>query len=127
MNTALTYQYRDGDNLRRFGTVIFKGLYPHGEDRLIKDLRQACMAGSRHNLPGMFIAEQVGLPEVFLWKEKGYVVDPRIDHCFHELLTAEKTRRGNSDKRTPAEVLAVFRFAAREGWAVFDLAEGTRA
>ena len=73
-NTAFVYLYRDADNYKKWGEVIFAGAYDDGYEEAIKE---ACHAYE------FFVAKQVGIPEVFLWQEEGW--EPTVaDHGWHQ-------------------------------------------
>lgn len=130
MNTRFSYMYRDEDNWKRGGEVIFAGeTTPELEQRLLQSLNEED-----------FIADQVGVPEVFLWSaeadydpdhppegedaptEGSYVIN-ESDHCWHEYTGCESTEDAPTDPRTIAEFVASIEAAAKAGWQTFAPAD----
>lgn len=64
-----------------------------------------------------FIADQIGVPEEFLFPR--YEVNDN-DHCWHEFGHVEPTHSEPTDKRTITEFITVVESAAADGWKVFD-------
>lgn len=73
-NTAFVYLYRDADNYKKWGEVVFAGEYNEAYEEALKE---ACQARE------FFVAEQVRISEVFLWQEDGW--EPTVaDHGWHQ-------------------------------------------
>jgi len=128
VNTRITYEYRDGGS-NRFWTDLVLG----GEmtEEVWARIRAACGEGCR------FIAEQVGLPEVFgflpgdhiyapEYCSTGYPFDQDVDHCWHRFPDDdpwELTRESPTGALTVDELVNAIEQAAAVGWKVFDPAE----
>lgn len=114
-NLLFDYMYRDGDNYKKGGAVVFKGC-PADLDGFDKDIR-ACLQDDEH-----FVASQVGVPEVFLWQDSNYEYHDDSDHCYHEFVGVEATERKPTDKqgRTAEQFLDQLRGIGADGWEAFD-------
>lgn len=112
-NVRFRYLYRDGNNFKNWADVVFR-------DPNHMDLRRSKRILERSFQPdGLFIADQVRLPEVFLYN--GCQANGE-DHCFHEFYSLERTPDHANDRfnRSIGEFVDdVWREAGR-GWAVFD-------
>lgn len=126
MNTRFEYMYRDSANWKNFGSVVFAGgLTP--EIRVRFD--------SLFEPGDSFIAQQIGIPEVFLWDPTvdydrddppaglmpgNYVIGDE-DHCFHEFCGIEEVSDDETptDPRTIAQFVEDVAIAKKAGWAVF--------
>ena len=112
MNAKFNYLYRDAGNDKSWGTLIFRN--PEGlpvneiEQRLRKSFFQ-------HDL---FIASQIGVPDVFLYGANDATED---DISFHEFDSVELTDDAPNDQgnRSIREFLEVTELAARSGWKSF--------
>jgi hypothetical protein len=131
MNTAITYEYRDGANYRFHNTLIFAG-------EMTAELWARLLATLNEEVVGGFIADQVDLPQVFGYlggkhidsdehKNSGYEYDEQNDHCWHRFAddpgSWELTEAQPTDKRTVRELVGVFEAAVQKGWKVFDPGE----
>lgn len=113
-NMMLDYMYRDGSNYKRGGYVVFNGC-PEDLAAYESELRRLLDKSE------YFIADQIGVPEVFIWLEP----DRRIesdDHCWHEFCGVEELAAEPTDslQRTPAQFLRDVAKASESGWRVFD-------
>jgi hypothetical protein len=112
-NLRFRYLYRDGGNYKRWGSVVF------GNKEGVS--AQAAEFSLRVELSGngLFIAEQVGVPDVFLFSV--FPLSPE-DHCFQEFHSVEVVRGAITDRlgRTMAEFISEVARQARVGWHVFD-------
>jgi hypothetical protein len=108
VNTRIVYLYRDGSNYKRWGRVVFGGAC----DAAMRELLVAALDGG-----GLFIARQVGLPELFF--EGSVYAD---DHCWHELAEVDATEDAVDDPRgrTIGEFVEEVVRAAVDGWRVFE-------
>ena len=80
-NTAFVYLYRDADNYKKWGRVVFEGRAESGgEERL----RAVCFHSE------CFVAERVGIPTVFLYEEEDWE-RTEADHDWHEFWELEAT------------------------------------
>lgn len=107
-NTRLVYLYRDGSNYKRWGRVVFGGVC----DAAMRERLVAALDGG-----DLFIARQVGLPELFF--EGSVYAD---DHCWHELAEVVATEDAVDDRcgRTIGEFVGEVVRAAAGGWAVSE-------
>jgi len=118
-NVKFTYLYRDASNYKNWGEVIFRN--PDGlqlqeiEDRLRQFLTS----------DDTFIANQVRIPEVFLFPPGEPTED---DHCFHECASMETTDEPATDafRRSVLEFTQECANAAASGWLGFDPAQPDR-
>lgn len=118
------YQYRDGGNYKNASRHYFPlevpgDSDPHDRlDLLVAEMREFLDAGR------FFIADQLRLPNQFLWSSGAHPIDPDIDHCWHEFVRAKVTSRGRrpDDRSFGAFVTQVAR-AAEGGWNTFDPAD----
>src|SRR5438477_11545420 len=102
----IVYLYRDGSNYKRWGRVVFGGVC----DAAMRERLMAALDGG-----DLFIAKQVGLPELFF--EGSIYAD---DHCWHELPEVEATEDAIDDTggRTIGEFVDTVVRAAASGWSV---------
>lgn len=128
-NTRFTYLYRDADNYKNFGAVVFAGII---DSELRRRFERALDGGE------YFIAEQLGVPEVFLWDPDApdYDIDDEhtwpeelgagkykinaSDHCWHEFDDFELTADAPTDvrRRTIGVFVSDVENASRAGWTV---------
>lgn len=113
MNMKFNYLYRDAGNYKSWGAVVFKN--PDGlpigaiESRLRKAFFQHVL----------FMAGQIGVPEIFLDGEGNATED---DVCFHEFDSVELSDEVPTDAadRTIGDFLKVVEQASDAGWKTFD-------
>jgi hypothetical protein len=110
-NTKLNYVYRDKDKYEELGSVVLSGR-PRLAIEVFKKAVQAVLRSGK-----FFIASQLNIPEVFLWK-KGYEISDS-DHCWHEFLGLEFTDKAPNDSRTPDQLLTEIAAAHNTGWREF--------
>ncbi len=117
-NLKFSYMYRDGSNHKDFGGIVFPNPQKLAFDTVTKALRKAFM------VDGLFVADQVRVPEVFLFHKWDLNSD---DHCYHEFLVVKETRETPSDLygRTFAEFVNEVASESRNGWKEFDPLERT--
>jgi hypothetical protein len=112
-NVKFNYLYRDASNFKKFASVIFSN--PAGMDPLAisKCLEDAFC------VDGLFIANQIRVPEVFLFTKSDISID---DHCFHEFDSIELTPQSPNDIYGRAISAFVNEVAkeAKKGWEAFD-------
>ncbi|MBI2338769.1 MAG: hypothetical protein HYU99_00135 [Deltaproteobacteria bacterium] len=110
-NICFHYLYRDASNFKRWGCIVFsnpKGLTPAPVSNQIKEM-----------IPDdLFIADQVRLPELFIYNTEPLNPD---DHCFHEFSKTEATDEKVNDPfhRTIGDFIDEITRAQKEGWQVF--------
>lgn len=112
-NVKLNYLYRDADNFKWWGEVVF-------ENHSMLDLEELrARLGRLLDFEILFIADQIRIPELF-----PYNTEPptESDHCFHELDRLDSTDEEPDDwhHRSIEEFIAEFEREARRGWRVFD-------
>lgn len=108
MNTQFDYMYRDGGNCKKHGSMVLSGqITPKLEKRFTDTLDHEFMIGQ-------FIAAQVGVPEVFLWK--GDWPANTEDHEWHEAGDFTVTNDEPTDARSIEEFVNAFEAAAATGW-----------
>jgi hypothetical protein len=112
-NLEFRYLYRDGGNYKKFGNVIFSNPQQISSDTVEKALTEAFLED------GLFIADQVRVPDVFLFANGQLSFD---DHCYHEFGTVRTTDQNSTDAyaRTIGEFLSEVTEQAQSGWRVFD-------
>lgn len=111
------YLYRDGGNYKKWNFVDFKN--PEGLEideihrRFEKSFDMGCL----------FNADQVGVPEVFLFNDEEYSLSAD-DHCFHEYDSIEAIDASKEDidlqSRSIGEFVTDVENFSRKGWTVFD-------
>jgi hypothetical protein len=112
-NAEFSYLYRDGGNYKKFGRVVFSNPDQVACEAIEKALAEAFLE------EGLFIADQVRVPEVFLFANGELSFD---DHCYHEFDAIRTTDEEPTDVhlRTIGEFLAEVNQQRRRGWRVFD-------
>ena len=111
-NVRLTYMYRDGANYKKWNSVVFSNPERVGVAS-IKDRLQAAFL-----VDDAFVADQVRLPEVFLYSD-GQI--DRDDHCLHEFCSIEKTLDTANDTHSRSILAFVLEVeaVAKIGWCGF--------
>ena len=111
-NLKFSYMYRDGDNYKKHGEIVFNGC--PGDIEAYKALLETYLEEGEY-----FIAAQINVPEVFLWDgDFDYCGDS--DHCFHEFVDVEETDEKPTDMRNPIEFIQAVSAVNKAGWQVFD-------
>lgn len=122
------YLYRDASNYKRAGVVLFANPNALPVPEVEARLRAVLDDGA------FFIADQVGIPEVFLWSpDADYDRDnppPNLragqycisddDHCWHEFSEVVACGVPAPDSRTIEAFLSEMEAAQRIGWRQFD-------
>jgi hypothetical protein len=112
-NVKFNYLYRDASNFKKFASVVFSN--PSGMNPLAvsKSLEDAFW------VDGLFIADQIRVPEVFLFTKCDISID---DHCFHQFQSIELTLQVPTDThgRSIGDFVAEVVKEAKRGWEVFD-------
>jgi len=118
-NIEFSYLYRDAGNYKKWGKVIFSNPDRLGPTEVNKALQGAFLDGD------LFVAQQVRIPEVFLFADGDATSD---DHCFHEFDTTTLTTQAADDtySRSIKEFIAEVEQQANRGWAEFDPRERSR-
>lgn len=110
-NTEFSYLYRDGNNYKKSGSVVFAGTVPPeviGE--MVKSFEEE----------QFFVPGQIGIPPVFLYSPFGEYGRGESDHNFHEfdgVTTVDGTVPATDPKgRTMAEFVEQVLAASENGW-----------
>ena len=112
-NIKFFYLYRDAGNFKKWAEIVFsnpEGLAPVA---ITTALRRAFLEGD------LFLADQVRLPELFLYT-KGHATSD--DHCFHEFDAVQISLEFPNDrcKRSISQFIAEAEEGGRHGWVGFD-------
>lgn len=112
-NMKFIYLYRDGGNYKRRGEVVFSNASGVVAEAATLELQRAFMTD------GLFIADQIRIPEVLLYSHGDLSPD---DHCFHEFDSVRDTLDMPTDQfeRSIGEFLAEVIREALAGWRVFE-------
>lgn len=107
MNTQFAYMYRDGSNYKSFGSCVFTGVI-----KAAGKMR----AFTFFYMNNLFVAHQIGVPEVFhdSWPMYG------DDHCYHEAIALNDTTAEPTDARTIQEFISDLQRIGSTGWEAFD-------
>ena len=122
------YLYRDASNFKNGGAVTFAN--PNGTP--VAELEARLKAALEDRM--FFVADQVGIPEVFLWApdadydrddpppdlEAGQYVLNEDDHSWHEFSSLEAGNTPPSDHRTIEQFVVDMEAAQQAGWREFD-------
>lgn len=108
-----TYLYRDASNYKSWGEIIFS----NPEEFALKDVDTQLRKS--FDVDGIFTADQVGVPEVFLYSDGNVTAD---DHCFHEFYSVEASNDESTDvhKRSIKSFVEQVEGESQHGWRVFD-------
>jgi hypothetical protein len=108
-NIKLTYLYRDAANYKAWGTVIFANHERLALDDIEKRIRR-CLFDEV-----LFVADQVCIPNVFLFTEWPFSKD---DHFYHEFDSVKFTAEQATDlqARSITKFIEQFEGAYRNGW-----------
>jgi len=109
LNVRFTYVYRDGANYKNWNTVIFSNPERVSLASMKARLENAFL------VDGMFVADQIHIPEVFLYPD--WRIDQE-DHCLHEFGSIEETPDAADDKdaRSILSFVLEVETASRTGW-----------
>jgi hypothetical protein len=112
-NVEFSYLYRDGGNYKKFGRIVFSNPEQITCGTVENALTEAFLED------GLFIADQVRVPEVFLFANGALSFD---DHCYHEFDAVRTTEKESTDPqmRTISEFLSEVTERSRRGWRAFD-------
>lgn len=75
-HTLFEYLYRDAGNFKAHGAVLFEGSLEEHELARVR---------TRFGADGLFIAEQIGIPPLYVELYRWSDGPTRDDHCWHEL------------------------------------------
>jgi hypothetical protein len=112
-NIRFQYLYRDASNYKSWGDVIFSNAQCLAAKAIEKALRTAFLTD------GLFIARQIRLPDLFLFKKYALTQD---DHCFHEFYSVKATGEPVTDRftRSVEEFVKEVEEESQRGWHTFD-------
>ncbi|MGH9513126.1 MAG: hypothetical protein ACRD2U_13425 [Terriglobales bacterium] len=112
-NIEFVYLYRDGGNYKKFGRVVFSNPASLAIDLIAQELLKALLPDR------LFIAQQVRVPEAFLYAGEHLSLD---DHCYHEFDAVRLANRSADDlhSRSIGQFLVEFAEQAARGWQPFD-------
>lgn len=115
-NVKFVYLYRDAGNYKRWGQVVFSNAEGISLQVIQDVFRNAFDSDS------YFIAQQIRVPELFLWNETPATTD---DHCFHEFAAVEACADTPTDDhgRSIKSFLLEVKREAKRGWQAFELFE----
>jgi len=105
-----TYQYRDKSNWKNLADLIC--INPNNHE--VAEIKRAIKATLIDEL--WFIANQVGLPELFLFNNEPVADD---DHCFHELLCVDEVVDSMESEEQVDDLISRFEEANKTGWKEF--------
>ena len=108
-NIEFNYLYRDASNYKSFGSIVFTNPYSFS----------ICFIDSYFDFENLFIADQISVPEIFLYGKHDITID---DHCYHEYEGIKETEKASNDEmnRTINEFIWEVQFESFKGWNVFD-------
>jgi hypothetical protein len=112
-NVKFNYLYRDASNYKKFASVVFSNPSRMSPLAVSKSLEDAFW------VDGLFIANQIRVPEVFLFTKCDISID---DHCFHQFHSIELTSQSPTDihGRSIGVFVAEVANEAKRGWEAFD-------
>ncbi|MCC7449580.1 MAG: hypothetical protein IT324_19320 [Anaerolineae bacterium] len=112
-NIRFNYLYRDAGNYKSYGSVVFKNPNSLSLAKIGARLRKAFFQGE------LFIAEQIGIADIFLYLDDELTVE---DHCFHEFVSVEETTEAPTDPRGRSITTFVKKVEheAQQGWHAYD-------
>jgi hypothetical protein len=115
-NIRFVYLYRDGANYKSWGEVVFN----NQKEIDLSELENRLVAAF---LPDkLFIANQIRVPEKFLFENSSFT---KNDHCFHEFDCVETCRDNPTDilRRSITDFLQDVETASLQGWKAFNILE----
>ncbi len=113
MNVKFNYLYRDAGNYKSWGSTVFK----NPDELTTSEIGDRLHKAFFQNV--LFIAAQIGVPDVFLYEEGDATED---DVCFHEFDSVECAEDASTDPmdRTIVEFLEAVESSSGMGWKSFD-------
>jgi hypothetical protein len=113
-NIRFNYLYRDGSNYKSWGEVIFLNSENLAVNEIIVRLLDAFLPDKQ------FIADQISIPEIFLFINEKITKD---DHCYHEFDCIEICEEDATDslERSISDFLREVETASKQGWKAFDV------
>ncbi len=111
-NIRFNYLYRDASNFKKWGCIVFSNPQELTPAQILDQITKA--------IPdSLFIADQIRLPELFIYNEEPMNPD---DHCFHEFFNVEESDKDADDPhcRTITNFIAELEGEQQSGWCVYD-------
>lgn len=107
-----SYLYRDAGNYKAWGSVDFTNPDELSVEVIERKLRYS------FDQQELFIAHQVGIPELFFYATEPVSED---DHCYHEFAAVEAIESSSTEipERSITVFLAEVQACAEKGWEVF--------
>lgn len=117
-NIQFNYVYRDAGNYKNWAEIVFDNPDELTCQVVMKIFRDA------FSPDGLFIANQIRVPDAFLYTRGDANSD---DHCFHEFDSVDSTAKAPTDRlsRSISQFIAEVRTEAKRGWTAFDPHEGS--
>ena len=111
-NIKFIYLYRDAGNYKKWSEVVIRNPDELSCDFISKGLREAFMQD------GLFIAQQIRIPDSFLYTRGEANSD---DRCYHEFDKVELSLDAPNDQygRSMSQFLKEVRKQATNGWVAF--------
>lgn len=112
-NIKFFYLYRDAGNYKAWGEIVFSNIEKMALAEVTARLRSA------FSQEILFVADQIHVPEVFLYNGSKVTSD---DHCFHEFDAVEISNEQANDERerSTKRFVEEVEFQAKLGWRAFD-------
>lgn len=113
INIKFRYLYRDASNYKGWADVVFSNPEAASVEAVQGKLRKTFLGGE------LFVARQIRLPEVFLFREYPLTEE---DHCFHEFYSVEGSGEAVTDEfaRSITDFIDDVREQGERGWRTFD-------
>ena len=108
-----TYLYRDAGNSKAWGEIVFSNPETLSSIDLNIRLRRAFDMGC------LFVADQIQIPEVFLYTNGEVIAE---DHCFHEFHSIELSNDKPTDEngRSIKSFVEQVEKESQQGWHAFN-------
>jgi EcoRII C terminal len=112
-NFKFIYLYRDAGNYKEWASIVFLNPDKSTVESVTEALHRSLIEER------LFVANQVRVPECFLYTEGNATTD---DHCFHEFDTIEFTSESPNDRhsRSIDQFIGEVTSEAARGWVAFD-------
>jgi len=107
------YQYRDGANYKRFSVLIFENPLNRSAVEVESKIRSTLIEET------WFVADQVGIPELFLFSDAPVT---ERDHCLHEFVSVDVVVNDSVAQLVGSieTLLEKFESSFSTGWKEFD-------
>lgn len=116
-NISFSYLYRDAGNYKKWGQIVFNNPNNLKIEKIDRRLRNAF--DKLYEDVSLFIADQIQIPEVFLYQSTEAT---EADHCYHEFDKCEVTEDEPNDllNRSISDFIEEVEQQSRLGWKVFN-------